>query len=127
MKLVKKIVSRKGIVHFKRWSIWSTRWFNIYLHQINEADLDEDMHDHPWSFWSIILWGGYQEQLKDSLVNRRFLHMAYRKKNTPHKILRLFRRTWTLVVTGPGDRVWGYDTDKGWKDFKTYRKEKHNE
>ena len=60
-KLVKEIRSKKGELHFKRWRILSTPWFNIFLHFINRADEDKDLHDHPWSFWSIILKGGYIE------------------------------------------------------------------
>src|SRR6266478_4256458 len=33
----------------------------IYLHHIMRSDYDRAMHDHPWSFKSILLWGGYRE------------------------------------------------------------------
>ena len=34
--------------------------FNIFLHKFLKSDPD-DLHDHPWDFISIILWGGYWE------------------------------------------------------------------
>lgn len=131
-KLVKEIRSKKGELHFKRWQIWSTRWFNIYLHYINKADEDKHLHDHPWSFWSIILKGGYIESAADvgsavptKITKRGFLHMAYRNKHTPHMISVLEHPTYSLVITGPGGRKWGYTTEDGWKDHENYRIEKH--
>ncbi len=133
-KLVKEIKSKKGVLHFRRWKICSTRWFNIYLHYINKADEDKHMHDHPWSFWSVILKGGYieyvghlnsQEKNNYKIVKRGFLHMAYRKKNVSHMIGVLEEPTWSLVFTGPGGRKWGYMTEDGWKDHETYRTEKN--
>ena len=130
LKLVKEIRSKSGDLHFKRWEIWSTKWFNIYLHFINKADEDKHMHDHPWSFWSIILKGKYIEFLEQpkpgSIVSRGFLNMAYRKKNTYHMIGVLVEPTWSLVITGPGGREWGYSTEQGWIDNKTYRKLKND-
>lgn len=124
-KLIKEIRSKKGELHFKRWSILSTKWFNIYLHYINKADEDKDFHDHPWSFWSIILKGGYIEYNRDGKVRRTFLHSCYRKKEYPHKIGELIKPTWSLVITGKGGRKWGYHTKSGWVDFETYRNNKN--
>lgn len=124
-KLVKEIKSKKGELHFKRWSIISCRWFNIYLHYINKADEDEDMHDHPWDFWSLILKGGYIEHSPLGAVRRTFMHLAYRKKEWPHKIGLIIKPTWSLVCTGSGNRTWGYATKNGWVDFKTYRENKN--
>ena len=38
------------------------RWFpfNIFLHKILKSDLG-DLHDHYWSYFTIILKGGYWE------------------------------------------------------------------
>lgn len=43
---VKEIVSRDGVRHFRRWAILQTRWFNIYLHCIEQSDQDKDLHSH---------------------------------------------------------------------------------
>lgn len=34
--------------------------FNIFLHKFLKSDPD-DVHDHPWSYFTIILKGGYYE------------------------------------------------------------------
>lgn len=57
--------------YLKRWFItkWSddSHWMkrlrlpNIYLHQMLRSDAERELHDHPWSNLSIVLWGGYIE------------------------------------------------------------------
>lgn len=54
-----------------RWTLFACRYFSIKIHKILLSDND-DLHDHPWNFLSIILWGGYFEEifLKDSLKEK---------------------------------------------------------
>src|SRR5271157_1654536 len=59
--LIKEIISQKGQVHFRRYRLLSTPWFNVYLHQILKSDEDRHFHDHPWSFFSFLLKGSYRE------------------------------------------------------------------
>lgn len=46
-----------------RWHlVRKDRWpVNVYLHRMLRDDDDRALHDHPWWFVSIILWGGYIE------------------------------------------------------------------
>ena len=37
--------------------------FNIFIHKFMKGDDDEDIHDHPWGFFHIILSGGYWEEV----------------------------------------------------------------
>ncbi len=48
-------------VYMRRWRILNTPWFGVRIHHILRSDNDRVMHDHPFSFLSIILWGGYCE------------------------------------------------------------------
>src|ERR1700728_4525634 len=32
----------------------------LCIHIFHRSDFD-DLHDHPWNFWSLILWRGYNE------------------------------------------------------------------
>ncbi len=59
--MVKEIVSKKGVVHFRRFRIIETPWFNLYLHKIYESDNEKHLHDHPFSFTSLVLKGSYKE------------------------------------------------------------------
>lgn len=35
--------------------------FKVYLHIFFRSDQDRELHDHPWTFVSFILWRGYDE------------------------------------------------------------------
>jgi len=54
-------------IYLRRWFIWPRKpqdnkmVSRIYLHRFFTGDNVRDLHDHPWSFRSIILWGGYWE------------------------------------------------------------------
>ncbi len=72
-KLIKEIRSKEGILHFKRWEIFSSTKFNfsIYLHGIYKADQDLHLHNHPWNIATLILWGSYIEALDiDDLIDQ---------------------------------------------------------
>ena len=46
--------------YLTRWSIGLPFGCALYLHRFHRSDANE-MHDHPWSFISLILWRGYVE------------------------------------------------------------------
>ncbi len=143
-KLIKEIKSKTGELHFRRWNLLTTPWFNIYLHCIYKPDEDKHLHDHPWNFIGIILSGAYIEEV--SLINdesflktvhaknlptkKRFRHpldIVNRKDYIPHKILHILtsKPVWTLNFTSKRTRDWGYIGDNGWINHKDYRKQKN--
>lgn len=129
-----------GELYLRRWRIIQTPWFAIYLHKIMTPDKDRDLHDHPWPFLSLILRGGYDEVLDQwaylaphdpmwakagnmarPTVRRGWLSVGFRRATDAHRIIRLHRApTWTLVLTGPRRRSWGFYTDRGYVDWKVY-------
>ena len=126
--LVKEIVSKEGVVHFRRYRLISTRWFNLYVHQICESDHDRDPHDHPWNFQSLILSGGYFEEVFPKLYNREYYYegdVVQHKATDAHKLTLLTDEVWTLVLTTGRERYWGYQTSKGWVGHEEYRKLKN--
>lgn len=117
-----------------------TPWFGIYLHKIETPDPRPTLHDHPWPFWSFVLWGGYDEMRRDShavkLDAKRhdgtmydslyaYHHPVPRWSwntmplDSLHWISRIHRTpTWTLVFVGRRTRVWQYmDRDGTLTDF----------
>jgi len=132
--LVKEITSKTGVLHFRRWRLFDSPWFGIYIHYIAKSDEDGHPHDHPWPFISFILGGGYIEELHSvrtdgSVTTQTFLNVPgdirFRKaKGQFHKILSLLNPTWTLVIHGPKKPTWGYLTEDGWMDHQKYREEK---
>lgn len=123
--LVKEIVSKAGKLHFRRWAIIERPTFRVYLHCIAEEDHDAHEHDHPWNFCSIILKGNYTESSMGKLTIAKPGKFLVRHHCVPHKILKLDKPTWTLVIAWGKRRDWGYLTDDGWIDNITYRKLKN--
>lgn len=105
------------------------------LHNICTADLDREMHNHPWSFISIVLRGGYTERrpLYENpefdafwgdepgyIVRRKVGSIAFRSHNDRHRIVHVERDTWTLILMGPKRQTWGFFTAAGfvnWREF----------
>lgn len=137
----------------------------IKLHHILLSDEDRDCHDHPWSFLSIILWGGYFEHRpmivrrwycpdcdehytaaelvatertyqpgcpdcghevgEDDRETERTWHgpgsVLWRPLPSTHRLeLPAGRTAWSLVLTGPKRREWGFHTICGWIPWTQY-------
>lgn len=133
-----------------RWRLIQTPWFGIYLHFIHREDLDRHPHDHPWTFWSFVLRGGYEEEYCPdartsktierifshpntfnflALVKRRFHKFPLR---AAHRIIFVAPGTITLVLAGPKVRDWGFwlpDSGHGvrWMHHKEYERQKQYE
>ena len=120
---MKQIKSRSGELHFRRWLILKLPWFSIFLHKIYKSDQDNDQHDHPWDFLSIILCGGYVEKHGKKYTAALPFSILRRAAEYHHKI-RLIAPTISLVFARPRRRVWGYNTKGGWISHKDYRKKK---
>jgi hypothetical protein len=106
-----------------RWRIVQTPWAAVYLHKIILDDVGRPLHDHPWSFVSIILKGAYAEQYKPDDEARTILRAWGRwsvhrmSSKAFHGITAVHSPTWTLVLTGPRRQVWGFLTPEGWQPW----------
>lgn len=52
-------------LYMKRWKIGPASWPGLRVHKICRSDSDRELHDHPFTFLTIILRGGYYEHLAD--------------------------------------------------------------
>ncbi|KEP41877.1 hypothetical protein [Mycobacterium kansasii] len=90
------------------------RHLNLYLHQFHRSDDPPELHDHPWDFASLVIAGSYVEITETSAAPRRPGTVAIRRAEHRHRIqLRCGpsgrpRRCWSLVLTGPHRRQWGF-------------------
>lgn len=131
-KTVKKIVSKEGVLHFKRFAVVECKWFNIYIHTILKADEDPHLHDHPWDYVSLVLKGSFLEgsvdKNKDSVMTALVRgSISMQKAERFHKIVMLSlasKMVKTLFFTGPRRREWGYDVDGTWIHNEIYRQNK---
>lgn len=115
------IIGTPGDEYLDRIRIIVTPWFQIMLHRIYRPDRQRDLHDHPWDFLSIILWGRYIETTVAG--DRRCRWWNWKRATDRHSIKWCSRRpVWTLVFTGPRQRTWGFWVDGGttfvqWQDY----------
>lgn len=101
-----------------------TPWFALCLHWIMKADPEPYHHDHPVSFLSVILRGGYSElRYKNGVLDHKVNKWFNWIPATPddrHTIVEVKPKTLTLCFMGPKTREWGYHTEKGWVYWKDY-------
>lgn len=101
------------------------RFFNIYLHKFLRDDDDRALHDHPWPSVSLALKGEYIEHTASYVRRRGFGSIVIRSAKHAHRI-ELARKdgrpvpAWTLFVTGPKIREWGFHCPKGWRHWRDF-------
>lgn len=93
-----------------RWHILRIRKLpRIYVHKFMRSDDDRALHDHPWWFCSILLRGTYLEHRPSGSTLRIAPSVAFRKATDTHRIELLEDiKPWTLFITGPVIRKWGF-------------------
>lgn len=117
--------------YITRLHIIKTPWFAVCLHYINKPDPEACLHDHPVTFLSLILRGGYTE-LRTTWGSNIVGIRRHRRYNfiraTPddrHTIVSVKPHTVTLALMGPKTREWGFHTPDGWVHWKSYNDAKY--
>lgn len=121
-----EVVDGGGCVdqYLNRWrllSLWGGR--KVYLHHFKGSDWSRNLHDHPKTFVSIGLRGGYVEQTPMGI--RRWVAPWFRTFPPTHiHRIRLNRQVgcWTIVMTGRTVREWGFWKDGTWWKWDRYVK-----
>lgn len=124
-----------GVVYLERWG-WECRWGGVFIHRMDGPDPGRSLHDHRWSFGSLVLKGAYHEYRNDTETlaggERIESLAAWRQQLRPrwswkslglnecHTITWCIPRTWTLVLHGPVRREWGFYTPNGWRHWTQY-------
>ncbi len=118
--------NNEGSSYMSRWClIPKNRFFNIYLHRFTGPD-QRVMHDHPWISLGYVLYGRLYEAFAKNATdevryrwinsgkwtyrNSKFLHYLHLSRNTPC--------VWTIFITGPKIKSWGFLTKDGWRPWK---------
>jgi hypothetical protein len=83
-------------------------WWREYLqeHSLTEADPD----------YSI----GFGRHLETHRVRTSELFLVARRARTPHRLEVVEGPVWTLFLTGPVIRDWGFHCPKGWVHYKVF-------
>lgn len=93
---------------FTRYQLVKTRWFNVYLHQLWAPKWHPKCHNHPWSFVTVLLKGGYMEQEGKCTRWRRPGTILYRSAKHTHNVITIGNVSWSLIFTGPKKHDWGF-------------------
>jgi hypothetical protein len=108
------------------WLIPRNSRFNVYLHEFRHSDDDRAMHDHPWWNISILLKGRYLERMPGRNLIRRRGSVIFRRAEQLHRIeIRPDETCWTLFITGPRVREWGFACPSGWRHWKEFTSPKN--
>ncbi len=97
----------------------------IYLHQVLRSDDDRALHDHPWANCSILLRGSYLEHT----IRAGGIHVRTRRKagavvfrwaRAAHRLEIDAGECWSLFLTGPRTRAWGFHCPHGWVPWREF-------
>jgi hypothetical protein len=94
------------------------------LHRFRHGEPHADPHDHPWSFATEILYGGYVEEVflidpaggwRSEIVHRSPFTSHHIPADHIHRIIEIPQGDcWTLVAAGPHERTvrfWRFDSE----------------
>lgn len=110
------------------WVIPRNKIFNIYLHKFLRSDDDRALHDHPWVNVSYLLEGTYVEHtIEAGGVQKAVRYSAgdlkFRRSVAAHRI-EIEQPCWSLFITGPVIREWGFHCVHGWRSWKIFTSER---
>lgn len=117
--------------YMDRYWLFKTRWLQARFHVIHRGDKGRDLHDHPFTFTSLILWGGYLEikERADGTIGST----AHRAGSINTCNNRDFHRICTVIgaqpcitlvfIWGRGKKSWGFKTKNGFVPHEDYRYE----
>lgn len=122
-----QIIGGRDNPYLHRWHVIPRNpIFNIYLHHFLRSDDDRALHDHPWVNASILLLGRYTEHtiaaggihthtpFAECQVKFRLPRAAHRVELAPGETC------WTLFITGPRVRSWGFHCERGWRHWRIF-------
>lgn len=136
-------IAPEGHATMERWHLLKSKLFNVYVHRVVGSDDRRALHDHPFASLSIILRGSYCEVMPLLKLDgtayrhgdpvwwhvRREGDVTYRGAKQAHAICLdggshwiSQQPCWSLFITGPSYRKWGFHCAKGWVDERFYRR-----
>jgi hypothetical protein len=115
-----------GVDYLERWHVIpKNRLCNIYLHKFSGSDDDRALHCHPWWSVSFLLRGNLSEvyncdddgyRIEAVRQIKRFRPVMRRAKHA-HRLELHSGPAYTLFITGPRVREWGFHCKSGWKHW----------
>jgi hypothetical protein len=118
-----------GNPYLVRLSLFELFGFALKLHVILRSDRDRELHDHPWTFVTWMICGGYWEYTP---TNPQWPALAQQRSWVKPGALRVCRAPYphrlelinpavTLVLMFPKFREWGFYKSTGWVPWTAYQ------
>ena len=115
------IIGGHDAPYLRRWHLIPRNpVFNIYLHAFARSDDDRALHDHPWHNLSLLLCGSYVEHTPTARHRRAKGALVLRGPRAAHRIALDAGPCWTLFITGPRLRAWGFHCPQGWRHWQDF-------
>lgn len=92
--------------YLKRWALVFDNHMSIRVHHFLASDDDRAFHDHPWWFVTLVLRGSYIDWNPSGYDRLTAGSIRYRPAHHRHTVLT--SGVWTIVITGPKIRDWGF-------------------
>lgn len=109
-------LGREECPYMERWII-EFKLFSLRLHHWLYSDDQRNYHDHPWWFITLVLKGSYIDispKNQDLITEERVEELMsvgkirYRPSKWKHTVKVSEGGCWTLLLTGPEVRDWGF-------------------
>lgn len=107
--------------YMTRYTLIENKLFQVCIHVFHRSDFD-CLHDHPWTFASFILQGGYIEETLAGKKRKYPGMLLFRRAHHFHRVeLINNRKAVTLVIMGKRIKDWYFLTRQGalvlWKKY----------
>jgi len=113
------ITNAVGSPYLCRYRLFRCPFFKVCLHHILRSDEDDELHDHPWSFVSLVLWAGYLEVLPAGARRVGPGSIVRHRATDAHRLI-LDRPAWTLIFMTGKKRAWGFHGKDGWIPYASF-------
>lgn len=121
------IIHEDGRLYLERFSVVMTPAVTVRIHHWLASDDQRAPHDHPWDNVTTVLAGHLVEHGHDRTDDLRPGTIVTRRATEAHRIELVSADAWTLFVTGPIVRRWGFHTADGWVHWEAWPHAGHYE
>lgn len=122
-----------GQKYLTRYYLIRTKWLSVFLHVFHLSDEDRFLHDHPWHYFTFLLWRGYweytpvnpNEYAGPTKRTRKWpFTFAHHPARWRHRVELVDQKpAVTLFIHFRRVRDWGYHMPKGWKQHHQWWRE----
>lgn len=125
-------LGRASCPYLRRWVFNFGPAGSVRVHHWTASDDPRALHDHAWWFLTLVIKGGYTDatvnppdEAWEKYVGMDHLHagsVRYRSAYHAHSVIVDPGGCWTVMLTGPVSRDWGFWVDGTWMRMRKYFK-----